>query len=198
MCLNRYLLRSTFTFFRDFSDSFEREKAIELLQDCKEHIVLPLIGEEPIAIQVEGLEVMNDDPSDVDVIYAKVKAKDGSDKLQTLADKLVEKFVSAGLMVKQYDRVKLHLTLINSLFRKDDAGICDNEIGQKKRDGRRGEDRPLIRESLDAQPILELHGSRMFCETSISEIHLSQRRAGRKTEKGYYWPSTVLNIQSCG
>ena len=147
---------------------------------------------------------MNDDPSEVDVVYAKVAVNDGSDKLQTLADQLVDKFVSEGLMVKQYDRVKLHLTLMNTLFRKDDAGICDNEIVRKKgaHEERQmqqpGDRRPMIRESLDAKTILEKYSSRKFCDTSIREIHLSQRRAGRRTAENYYWPSTILSIQSCG
>ena len=44
----------------------------------------------------------------------------------------MDRFVEAGLMQRQYDRVKLHLTVINTLFRKDDAGICDNENQQSK------------------------------------------------------------------
>ena len=31
---------------------------------------------------------------------------------------MVERFVASGLMKQEYDRVKLHCTLINSLFRK--------------------------------------------------------------------------------
>ena len=43
-------------------------------------------------------------------------------RLQVMADRLVEHFVSAGLMVREWDRVKLHGTVMNTLFRKDSTG----------------------------------------------------------------------------
>lgn len=39
-----------------------------------------------------------------------------------IADRLVEHFVAAGLMVREWDRVKLHGTVMNTLFRKDSTG----------------------------------------------------------------------------
>ena len=39
----------------------------------------------------------------------------------------VDNVVVSGLMRREYDRVKLHLTLINTLFRKDQGvGVGDN------------------------------------------------------------------------
>lgn len=43
-------------------------------------------------------------------------------RLQVIADRLVEHFVAAGLMVREWDRVKLHATVMNTLFRKDSTG----------------------------------------------------------------------------
>ena len=43
-------------------------------------------------------------------------------RLQVIAERLVEHFVSAGLMVREWDRVKLHGTVINTLFRRDATG----------------------------------------------------------------------------
>ena len=43
-------------------------------------------------------------------------------RLQMLSDRLVDKFVSANLMQRQYERVKLHITVMNTLFRKDPSG----------------------------------------------------------------------------
>jgi hypothetical protein len=37
-----------------------------------------------------------------------------------------------------------------------------------------------------------------FTDVEISEIHLSQRRAGRRSAEGYYLPSTILSITTCG
>ena len=50
-----------FIYFLD-TDSRERQKACELLEDCKESIVLPLIGTSGITVEVAGLKIMNDDP----------------------------------------------------------------------------------------------------------------------------------------
>merc|ERR1712168_925076 len=57
---------------------------------------------------------MNDDPSMVDVLYAKVKQ--GANILQQLADGMVDYFVSEGIMTRQYDKVKMHVTVMNSLM----------------------------------------------------------------------------------
>ena len=124
----------------------------------------------------------------MDVVYAKVSPSDGSDKLQALSDALVDIFVSEGIISRQYDRVKLHLTLMNTLFRKEDTGgIADNEVGSSKRDRR------PPRESLDARKILEIFGERKFCTLPLTEVHLSQRRS-KKTEEGYYWPTAVMKV----
>lgn len=43
-------------------------------------------------------------------------------RLQMIADQLVERFVASGLMLREWDRVKLHATVMNTLFRKDPSG----------------------------------------------------------------------------
>lgn len=60
---------------------------------------------------------MNDDPTQIDVLYAKVKlVSEGvpEDALQSLVDGIVERFHAAGIMDKEWEHVKLHATLINS------------------------------------------------------------------------------------
>ena len=58
------------------SDAQEREKASALLQESKESVIRPILDEfhcdGGIEIGIEGLEFMNDDPSEVHVIYAKI------------------------------------------------------------------------------------------------------------------------------
>ncbi|XP_040983091.1 activating signal cointegrator 1 complex subunit 1 isoform X1 [Aquila chrysaetos chrysaetos] len=97
----------------------EIQKACDLLQQCKEDFVDQIAGGKPLTVEVAGVEYMNDDPAMTDVLYAKVHMKDGSDRLQVIADQLVERFVASGLMLKEWDRVKLHATVMNTLFRKD-------------------------------------------------------------------------------
>ena len=43
-------------------------------------------------------------------------------RLQRLSDALVDRFVSKGLMKREYDRVKLHATVMNTKQRDDAEG----------------------------------------------------------------------------
>ncbi|XP_023319708.1 activating signal cointegrator 1 complex subunit 1-like [Eurytemora carolleeae] len=166
-------------------DERERCLARDILQDCKETLILPLQGETPFQVEISGLEIMNDDPSEVDVLYAKVGQ---ADQLQDVAEKIIDRFVESGLMKREYERIKFHVTLMNTLFRKDKNDVGDvNEPAGKS-----------ARETFDSRQILELYGNTSFGSVEISEIHLSQRRAGRRTPEGYYLPTAILNIVSCG
>lgn len=164
-------------------DERERDLARNLLQDCKEKVLLPLVGEKPLKVDVSGLEYMNDDPAEVDVLYGKVTDVDGT--LQAAADGIVDLFIDSGLMTRQYDKVKLHVTLMNTLFRKD-AGDHGDKNDQTER------------ESFDSRGVFEGWGDLKLGEVNVTEIHLSQRRAGRRTKEGYYLPSCVVNLISCG
>ena len=115
-----------------------------MLADCKNNIIEPHLSGGKLEFEISGLEIMNDDPSDVDVLYGKIVDKTG--KLQSIVDAIgmyqfvqvtfyfnhyiswncpAEKFVQSGLMKREYDRVKLHATLLNTLFRKDEGDLGD-------------------------------------------------------------------------
>ena len=47
-----------------------------------QEVIEPLVGGEGLRISMRGLEYMNDDPSEVDVLYAQIEMADGSNKLQ--------------------------------------------------------------------------------------------------------------------
>lgn len=49
-------------------------------------------------------------------------------RLQVITDQLVERFVASGLMLKEWDRVKLHATVMNTLFRKDPSGVYPSSL----------------------------------------------------------------------
>ena len=70
-------------------------------------------------------------------------------RLQSLSDRLVDRYSGTGLMQKEYDRVKLHATVMNTIFRKDPTGTTEV---RKTADGRRLADR----ESFDANNILKV------------------------------------------
>ncbi len=129
---------------------------------------------EPLLVDCVGLEYMNDDPTEVDVLYMKVNDREG--RLQELADTLVQLFVTSNLMRRQYDAVKLHVTLMNTLFRRDATGSEGEQ---------RAEPRRVPRESFDASGLLKRFGDFEFAkEVPITEIHLSQRFSSG--QDGYY------------
>ncbi|XP_034563374.1 activating signal cointegrator 1 complex subunit 1 [Notolabrus celidotus] len=155
-------------------NDMEVRKACEHLQECQ-NFIRDITEGKPLPLEVKGIEYMNDDPAMVDVLYAKVNAKDKSDKLQVIADRLVEHFVSAGLMVREWDRVKLHGTVMNTLFRKDstveDAGGTGRQtVGE--------------REAFDARNVLKKFGTYHFGDFELNTILLSQRYSTDCT--GYY------------
>ena len=116
----------------------------------------------------------------------------------------VDKFSNSGLMRKEYDRVKLHVTLLNTLFRKDEGDIGDRHLTKVQCNVvqlqcHRFETNFLFqeRESFDARDILETWGEVSLGRVTMSELHLSQRRAGRRTAAGYYLPSAILTVNTC-
>jgi hypothetical protein len=57
----------------------------------------PLLQNKLLVVHMVGVEYMNDDPAEVDVLYGKVYTKDGSDILQDIADGVVDYFCLKGL-----------------------------------------------------------------------------------------------------
>lgn len=85
-------------------------------------------------------------------IYAKVRVEFNCllfSRLQILCDRLVDKFVSSGLMHRDYDRVKIHVTVMNTMFRKDPSGAAI-----QAQSGPRGAMKE--RESFDASNVLRV------------------------------------------
>lgn len=158
-------------------DSEERTFASKVLTDAKEKVVMPLLqGHLPLKIRVKGLSYMNDDPKDINVLYANVEEFDStSGVLQQLANEVVAYFSREGLMKKEdWDpvNVKLHVTLLNSKYR--------NDLGSSRR------------ESFDGSEILRKFGDYEFGVMELSEIHLSQRHA--LGPDGYYQPTFITSI----
>ncbi|XP_071798171.1 activating signal cointegrator 1 complex subunit 1-like isoform X2 [Asterias amurensis] len=160
----------------------EVAQAQELLKQCKQDVINPILQDSFLLVNLKGLEYMNDDPGKVDVLYAKAELKDGSNKLQLICDSVAESFTRAGLMQKEYERVKVHITLINTIFRKEP----DAEDGSRRGKGKRDGEGDRVRESIDASRILQEFGDYSFGDCLINTIHISQR--GSYGVDGYYLP----------
>ncbi|XP_067286462.1 activating signal cointegrator 1 complex subunit 1 [Pseudorasbora parva] len=160
----------------------EVTRANELLQQCQD-VIRDITEAKPLAVEVRGIEYMNDDPSMVDVLYAKVAVQDGSDKLQQIADRLVECFVSAGLMERERDRVKLHGTVMNTLFRRDPSAEDKGASGRPNNKDR---------EAFNAKNILQMFGRFDFGAFDLNAVQISQRFSTDST--GYYSSSGLVTF----
>ncbi|XP_069836639.1 activating signal cointegrator 1 complex subunit 1 [Dendropsophus ebraccatus] len=163
----------------------EVTQACQLLHSCKEEFLDKIAAGKPMKVEVSGIEYMNDEPAMVDVLYAKVQMKDGSERLQLIADRLMQKFVGSGLMLKEWDRVKLHATVMNTLFRRDPlaeerSAITHGKPGQRER------------ESFDARNVLKLFDNFYFGEINLDTVHLSQRFSADSC--GYYTSAGQVQI----
>ncbi|RXG70454.1 Activating signal cointegrator 1 complex subunit 1 [Armadillidium vulgare] len=163
------------------SDDRERQNAVKALKDCHLEIMNEYIQVEPLRIEIKGIEYLNDDPSEVDVLYGKVQSVSWAYSLQDIVDDLVRKLVKSGVASKQYESVKLHVTLMNTLFRTDKDGTSNNTVNKDK-----------DRETFDARNILKEFKDYYFGEVEISELHLSVRYS--TASNGYYTSSCKLSL----
>lgn len=154
-------------------DNEDRSIAAELLQDCNEMIIQPILRDGPLIAKLCGLNYMNDDPSSIDVLYGVVI----SDRLQEISNAIAQYFTSRGYSQIKQEQIKLHVTLLNTLFRDNDDVI---EANRDKRI------------TFDASRILKKYKDFYFGEIKINEIHLSQRYS--KSTNGYYESTGILKI----
>lgn len=162
-------------------DDKEIRNAETMMNECKEDLIEPILKGEPLCIRFRGLEYMNDDPSAVDVLYAKIEAGPEQEKLQMIIDRIVDKFTSAGIMTQELDHIKLHVTVMNTLFRKDPTGAPT----QKQRG-------KVERESFDAYNIIKKFGDYDFGPFTIKKIDLSQKH-GTSCD-GYYCSAASIKL----
>ncbi|KAG1676668.1 Activating signal cointegrator 1 complex subunit 1 [Nymphon striatum] len=162
----------------------DRSRATDLLHECKDEIIMPLIHGYSKSLCLKGLEYMNDDPSEVDVLYAKVLPSNSSNllpSLQVIVDHIAEKFKRSGLMIKQYDHVKIHATIMNTLFRSEkDKSDSDKSRGFK------------TRECFNANMIMQKYKEFEFGEIMWNEVHLSQRYT--TAQSGYYKATAKIDL----
>ncbi|XP_017466735.1 PREDICTED: activating signal cointegrator 1 complex subunit 1 [Rhagoletis zephyria] len=146
-------------------DDAERARAVEVLQSCKSFLA---DLQTPFQIQVRGLEIMNDDPSSVRVLYARIDAPE----LKKFGDMSMQPFLRSGLGFDDHERggVKLHMTIMNSRHRKQiDAKAAD---------------------SFDAREILKRFGDYNFGKVECSEVHLCVMHHTSGDERGAFYRIT--------
>ncbi|XP_011704169.1 PREDICTED: activating signal cointegrator 1 complex subunit 1 isoform X3 [Wasmannia auropunctata] len=143
-------------------DDNDKKHAVDVLMDCKENIINPILEETgPLNIQLQGVACMNDDPTEVKILYAQVTR---NEKLQELINKVAEYFIDTGLMEKEYETIKLHATLMNVAFK--------DEYPAK------------FKERYDASEIINAYKDTLFGETILNQIDISELHTA--TRDNYY------------
>lgn len=161
------------------ADDRERQLALDTLKQCSDTVIKRQLGGEKLRLEVKGIEYMNDDPAEVNVLYGRVNALSWSHSLQAIADAVVGEFIKTGLVTRQQERVKLHVTLMNTTFRQQNNGNGDDVTRE-------------ARETFDARKILKEFADYEFGVLDVEEIHLSIRHTGSSTK--YYSASGKIPI----
>jgi activating signal cointegrator complex subunit 1 len=168
-------------------DAKERKLVTDLLDNLKPIIIKKLeedASEGKCKIHLKGIEIMNDDPSQADVLYAKCNLN--SQTIQQIADLLNEKFEETGLAKRsKSNNVKLHVTLMNTRFLSiaEEGSSVDKDPHKHKR------------MSFDARPILESEKylNFDFGVADLKEIHVSVRYTSNPKD-GFYNSSARINL----
>lgn len=146
-------------------DDEERVKAAQIFNECKEFIT----NVSPIEVNVCGLEIMNDDPSSVAVLYARIDCP----ALQDVANHIQEKFKQDLLNRDKFrESVKLHMTLMNVRGRT--------------------EKNPGSLDFFDARAILKNYADYDFGKFTVKEVHLSQMHTAGTN--GFYIATGIISV----
>ena len=151
-------------------DDRERSKASKLLED-----LVKSINVTPFKIHLKGLDYMNDDPSEVHVLYATLHEIDSKQStLQSFADQIKHGFSKCGLIPRvDSNPVKLHTTLMNSRYKA------------RKTNGE-------PREAFDATKIIEELKDFDFGILTVAQVRISIIHTADET--GFYKSTKIVNL----
>lgn len=165
-------------------DSYERKFAIKHLESFQEKFLQKILLDnninEPIILHIKGLDIMNDDPSEANVLYAKITEIGDRNLFKQIINKLYDWFTETNL-VCEMDRyvngdewkVKIHATLMNTRYR-----MKDQENGKQ---------RHSKVHKMDVTNILNKYSDYDFGHIQLNQIHISTRSCLDK-ENNYYLP----------
>jgi activating signal cointegrator complex subunit 1 len=160
----------------------EKSLASQVLNECYENFLkTSVIKDKQIRVRVKGIDCMNDDPTQVHVIYAKITDLSQNNSFQIIINDIFSHFEGTKLMTRshQFERldpnkkIKPHITLMNTKRRK-----------LAKSDAYSRNDRK--REAFDATAILDNFKDFDFGEVSLESIQISVRYGRDDGKDGYY------------
>lgn len=159
-------------------DEKEKSEAISALKEYKKHLDDIVSRTGPLKLDIRTLDCMNANLKKVDVVYANVKVVNETEEhsLQKIVNDISKHFYHRGLAKKYQENVKLHMTIINTKYRKNSAS--------PKRKQRRL--------SIDATKIMEKFKDYHFGYCNFDSVHLSH--ITMKGKDGFYKPLAVIKL----
>lgn len=156
-------------------DNYERNKMISFMNKNLRKIIDEVLndsnlkGQKKYQFTLKNVDIMNDDPSSVRILYACVN--DNNQFVQKLADRINDALNEFGYTTDTRSRVKLHATLMNTRY-------LSNKGKQYQ--------------TFDACGILKEFKNFYLGKVDLSEVHLLI--SGTKDETGSYKSTHKINI----
>lgn len=184
------------------ANDFEKQEMKDLLIKFKQNFLDDYlkqngldksVGGKPLMLRVRGLDYFNDDPEQVNVLYAKTVQegwKEGeSNHLTAIVNGLYDWFTPSLYSIKDREqvdkqcRVRLHCTLLNTTYLPKNQQTRRGRGYRGGRGGGGGHNR-FERVKLNVSPIMAKYGDYDFGVVPLDRIDLSI--VGRFEEKGFY------------
>eukprot|EP01102_Stenamoeba_stenopodia_P002698 TRINITY_DN12558_c0_g1_i1.p1 TRINITY_DN12558_c0_g1~~TRINITY_DN12558_c0_g1_i1.p1 ORF type:complete len:419 (+),score=105.98 TRINITY_DN12558_c0_g1_i1:96-1352(+) len=180
LCVSTSKLHLTICMLKLYTEE-SLESAKKIMRELSKKIY-DAVETRSVIARLSGLEIMNDDPSSVHVLYAKVHISDG--RVQKLAEVIRSEFKLAGLISGRESEVdlKLHATLLNTRYRIDpkQSSSTSSTSTSTATPTHQQERIPF-----DATEILSKYGDRDFGEVKLDSVWLAQR-GGKDPATGFY------------
>lgn len=177
-------------------DSYDRETLNIRFKEFDRTFLRPFIEsiQKPIRLQFKGIDIMNDDPSQTHVLYAKCFEIEQNNHFKQIVNKLYEWTMGTGLDCyrQQFEssnsdyKIKLHMTLMNSRYRgrnqeNFDGNFRDDEIDdliRQKNDANKEVENNSKQKNdpMDVEEILKRFGDFDFGTIEINEIQIATRQ----------------------
>ncbi|ENN72522.1 hypothetical protein YQE_10862, partial [Dendroctonus ponderosae] len=158
-------------------DEVERAEAVKALEEYRPTLEELLQRTGPMSLDIGTLDCMNSNLKNVNVLYANARFRDESPQvtLQAVVDGIAEHFYQRGLARKDPRSIKLHMTVLNSKYRKSCKG-------------------KWTRHGVDATKILERFKDFHFGQCSFDAVHLSHMSL--RGSDGFYEPLAVMRLST--
>ncbi|CCD65332.1 K Homology domain-containing protein [Caenorhabditis elegans] len=157
-------------------DDMDLQKAVGAFEILEKEI-RQIKDSKPLIADIQGIDMMNDDPSQVFVLYAKVKG----DKVQEVANYVNRRLIELGVSSKNEhdngsDAVKLHMTLMNSRY------VTQSEKSGKSKEAA----------LFDAKQVLEDLKDSYFGTFELKEICLCPMSSNSQTSDGKFYDKLAI------